>query len=283
MTNGRHRIDAADLVSTNNDEEASVKYELTTDAEQLSVNVDAGYDISISRHAIKKAHAANVDFRQPRIGPITLAVEQNGVRHELQGESVWYLLLAEPEFCRRHLLPLLTMLRGDWRLVETAQAIESQMLRIAAEYQPENIRRWTELVANLASDRFVVRQAAERELRSQGATVIPFLASLDRRQLELEQAARIDNIVEARTDDPDDTPEQEACQLMDNRPLWLMLLSRPQKSSRRAAARQVTFLLGGQSVRFDPAAAESVRVAQVAALRKRLETIGAARPSNVEK
>ena len=67
---------------------------------------------------------------------------KDGVTREVRGETVWYLLLAEPELCRQHLLPLLEMLRSDWRLVETAQAIESQMLRIAEAYQPENLRRW---------------------------------------------------------------------------------------------------------------------------------------------
>ena len=99
-------------------------------------------------------------FANRALGPITLTVEQDGVTREVQGESVWYLLLAEPELCRQHLLPLLNMLRGDWHVVETAQAIESQMLRIAGEYRPENLRRWNRMVADLASDRFIVRQAA---------------------------------------------------------------------------------------------------------------------------
>lgn len=259
-------------VSTNNDEEASVKYDLTTDAEQISVNIDAGYDISISRHALGRSHSGAVDFRQPRVGPITLKVEQDGTTREVRGESVWYLLLAEPELCRRHLLPLLTMLRGDWQLVETAQAIESQMLRIAGEYRPENLRRWNRMVADLASDRYLVRQAAARQLRGEGATVIPFLQSLDRRQLDLEQASRIDTIVDIQADDSDDTPDQEACQLMDNRALWLVLLSRPQESTRRTAARQLAFLLNAPSIHFDPAAAESVRQRQVAELRKRVRS-----------
>ena len=155
---GRHETLS---VSTNNDQEASVKYELTTEAEQLSVSVSEGYEVSFTRHPFKDSHTAQVEFRQPRIGPITLTVVKDGVTREVRGETVWYLLLAEPELCRQHLLPLLEMLRSDWRLVETAQAIESQMLRIAGAYQPENLRRWSALVGDLG-ERTLCRPASGR-------------------------------------------------------------------------------------------------------------------------
>jgi hypothetical protein len=273
---GRHETLS---VSTNNEEEASVKYDLATDTEQLSVNVSDGCDVSISRHPAKKPHAAQVDFQQPRTGPIVLTVEQDGVKREIRGDTVWYLLLSEPELCREHLLPLLAMLRSDWRLVETAQAIESQMLRIAGAYREANLRRWSRLVGNLASDQFMVREAADRQLRAEGTVVLPFLQSLDRHQLDFEQASRIDGIVDMQAESTEDTPEQEASQLMDNRSLWAVLLNRPQESTRRTAARQLAFLLGDGSIEFDPGAPELVRKAQAEALRKRIGANAAATPN----
>jgi len=266
---GRHETLS---VSTNDAQEATVKYDLTTEAEQLSVSVSEGYEVSFTRHPSKDSHTPQVEFRQPRTGPITLTVVKDGVTREVHGETVWYLLLAEPELCRQHLLPLLDMLRSDWRLVETAQAIESQMLRIAGAYQPENLRRWNTLVGDLASDRFVVRQAAERELRAAGTVVIPYLQSLNQHQLDLEQSSRIRGIVDSQADAAEDTPEQEACRLMDDRPLWLVLAGRPQESARRMAARQLAFLVG-ESIPFDPGAAESIRKTQLESLRKRIESL----------
>lgn len=268
-------------VSSNNEQEASIKYDLTTGDEQLSVNVSEGFDIAISRHPIKQSHSVQVDFHQPRNGPIALTVVQDGVTREVRGETLWYLLLAEPELCRQHLLPLLEMLRGDWRLVETAQAIESQMLRIAAAYKRENIDRWSSLVGDLASDRFIIRQAAERELRAEGTTVIPYLQSLNHRQLDFEQWSRISGIIDSQAGAAEDTPEREACRLMDDRPLWVVLLSRPRETTRRMAARQLTFLLG-RPIDFDPGAAESVRKSQVDALRKHMETTAAVTPSGAD-
>jgi hypothetical protein len=270
---GRHETLS---IHANNDAEASVKYELTTQSEQLSVNVSEGFEVSFSRHPAGQPHAAQVEFHQPRTGRITLTVVQDGVTREVHGETVWYLLLAEPELCRQHLIPLLDMLRSDWRLLETAQAIESQMVRIAAAYQPDNLRRWGTLVANLASDRFIDRQAAERQLRTEGTTVIPYLQSLNRRKLDLEQRSRISSIVDSQALGAEDTPEQAACRLLDDRPLWIVLLSRPQETTRRMAARQLAFLLG-ESIQFDPGAADSVRKTQLEALHKRIESSAAAK------
>ena len=269
-------------INSNNEQEASIKYELTTGDEQLSVDVSEGFEVVISRHPTKQSHSAQVDFHQPRMGPITLTVVQNGVTHEVRGDTVWYLLLAEPDLCRQHLLPLLEMLRGDWRLVETAQSIESQMLRIAEAYKPENIQRWGALVADLASDHFIVRQAAERELRADGTTVIPYLQALNHRQLDFEQYSRISGIVDSQANAAEDTPEQEACRLMDDRPLWIVLLNRPRETTRRLAVRQLAFLMG-ESIQFDPGAADSVRKSQLDVLRKRVETTAAAKRSDDSK
>jgi hypothetical protein len=277
---GRHETLS---VQTNNDQEASVKYELTTEDEKLSVTVSDGYDVAISRHPINKPHGAQVDFRQPRAGAITLTVLQEGATREVRGQTVWYLLLAEPELCRQHLLPLLSMLRSDWRLVETAQAIEAQMLRIAGTYQSENLHRWGALVDDLASERFAVRQSAERDLRTEGTIVIPYLESLDRHRLDLEQWSRIRGIVDSQSESAEDTPEQEACHLMDDRPLWIVLASRPRESTRRMAAHQLAFLLG-RAIQFDPGAAEPVRKEQLAALRKQIGSgAAAAKPSDASK
>jgi hypothetical protein len=273
---GRHETLS---VSTNNDQEATVKYDLTTEAEQLSFSVSEGYEVSFTRRPFKDSHTPQVEFRQPRVGPITLTVVKDGVTREVRGETVWYLLLAEPELCRQHLLPLLDMLRSDWRLVETAQAIESQMLRIAGAYQAENLRRWSSLVGDLASERFVVRQAAERELRAAGTVVIPYLQSLNTHQLDLEQSSRIRGIVDSQADAAEDTPEQAACRLMDDRSLWLVLAARPQESARRMAARQLAFLTG-ESIQFDPGAAESLRKTQLESLRKRIEAIAPAKSAD---
>ena len=106
--------------------------------------------------------------------------------------------------------------------------------------------------------------------------MIPYLQSLNTHRLDLEQSSRIRGIVDSQADAAEDTPEQEACRLMDDRTLWLVLAGRPQESTRRMAARQLAFLLG-ESIQFDPGAAESVRKTQLNALRKQIESLAPAK------
>ena len=258
--------------STNADQEASVEYELSSATEQVTVEVIDGRQVTLARHAAKDNKATTqVDFSQPNDGPLSLTVTEHGVVRRAEGPTVWHLLVAEPELCRRHLLPLLEMLRSDWHLMEVSQAIEAQMVRTAEAYQPENLQRWSALVADLASEKFTVRQGAERQLRAAGSAVFPFLQGLDRAKLDFEQSSRIQRILESRYGGDEDTAELAASELMTDRILWVDLADRPQATVRHAAARQLAFLLGANP-RFDPDAPAETRRAQLAALRRRIET-----------
>ncbi|HEV3418334.1 MAG TPA: hypothetical protein VG056_16030 [Pirellulales bacterium] len=258
-------------LSTNADQDATIQYELSAGSEQLTVEVVEGQQFTITLRPTPDAKGGPaIEFCQPKDGPITLSVSDRGTTRQLKGASLWHLLLADPQICRQHLLPLLEMFRPDWRLGETAQAIEVQMLRTAAEYRPETLQSWGALVADLASDRFVDRQRAERELRAAMPTVIPYLRSLDHRRLDFEQSSRIQQLVDSTDSDEEDRPDSVATDLMADRRVWLTLLDRPGVSSRRAAAGQLSFLFG-ETIQFDPTAAQSVRQRQLAALRTRVE------------
>ena len=259
-------------LSSNGNHRVSLTFDRTSAGEKLHVEVFGGERITISRHPVKgkEAHATVVDFRQPDEGALTLSVVQDGIAREIKGETLWHLLLADPALCRRHLLPLLEMFRPDWRLSETAAAIESQTLLTAEAYRPENLQRWAGWVDELASDRFAVRQAADRQLRAAGMAAIPYLESLDRKKLDFEQWSRIRQIVEAHGDEEEDTPAAAARRLMGDRSLWLTFLSRPDETIRRIAANQLGFLLRAP-IAFDPAAPEATRREQIATLRRRIE------------
>lgn len=258
-------------LSTNADQEASIEYELSTASETVAVDVIDGWQITLSRHPTKNGHGPVVEFVQPHEGTLTLSVSDAGKVRKIEGASLWHLLLAEPQFCQQYLLPLLDMLRSDWRLAETSQLIETQMVRTARAYQPENLQRWGALVADLASDQFNVRQGAERQLRAAGLAVIPYLETLDRGKLDFEQTTRILRIIDSRPDVDEDTPEVTGNRLMTDRQIWLALADRPQLSVRRAAASELTFLLNGP-IHFEPDAPDSTRQAELAALRTRIDS-----------
>jgi hypothetical protein len=263
-TNRREKL----IVSTNADQDASIEYDLLTGDEILTANVVDGRQFTISRRS-KSADGVAIEFNQPQDGPITLAVKENGNAREAKGATIWHLLIAEPELCGRCLIPLLEMFRPDWHLTETARSIAAQMLRTAGEFREDNLRAWDSLVADLASDRFAERQRAERELRAAGATVIPYLQGLDRRRLDFEQRSRIQHIIDSADNDDEDRAEGVASRLMADRQVWLVLLDRPDETTRRTAARALSYL-SGEPVSFDPAAPAPVRQRQLDSLRKRI-------------
>jgi hypothetical protein len=272
-TNRREKL----IVSTNADQDASIEYDLLTGDEILTANVVDGRQFTISRRS-KSSVGVAVEFNQPQDGPLTLSVKENGTAREVKGATIWHLLIAEPEVCGRILIPLLDMFRPDWHLAETAHSIEVQMLRTAGEFREENLRAWDALVADLASDRFAERQRAERELRAAGATVIPYLQGLDRRRLDFEQRSRIQHIIDSADNDDEDRAEGMASRLMADRQVWLVLLDRPDETTRRTAAGALSYL-SGEPISFDPAAPAPVRQRQLDSLRKRIaaETPAAAK------
>jgi hypothetical protein len=265
------------IINTNADQDASIEYELLTGDEMLTANVVDGRQFTIVRRP-KNTLGIVVEFNQPQDGPLTLTVKESGKLREIKGPTIWHLIIAEPELCGRCLLPLLEMFRPDWHLAETARSIEAQMLRTAGEFREENLRAWDSLVADLASDRFAVRQRAERELRAAGATVIPYLQGLDRRRLDFEQRSRIQHIIDSADNDDEDRAEGVASRLMADRQVWLVLLDRPDEGTRRTAAGALSYLTG-EPISFDAAAPAATRQRQLEALRKRIaaETPAAAK------
>jgi hypothetical protein len=257
------------VLNTNDALDASIQYELSGGDEHLAVDVVDGQQITIARRPAKGVKGPSIEFRQPQTGPLTLSVTDGSTIREVKANSLWHMILTEPEMSERYLLPLLEMFRPDWRLMETARAAESQMLRTAAEYRPENLRVWDHLIGELGSERFVERQHADNELRAAGSVVIPYLASLERRRLDFEQWSRIQQIVASADGDEEDRPETIANRLMPDRHVWLVLLERPSESSRRTAANQLSFLLGSP-IAFDPAGTDAARRSQVAKLAERI-------------
>ncbi len=258
------------VVNASADANVTIKYELTTATEVLTVDVLDGDQISISRRPVHDGKGMIVEFNQPQDGPLTLTVSGNGTAKAIHGDTIWHLLLAEPDLCAQQLVPLVEMFRPDWHLVESAQTIESQMLRTAQDYRPENIKRWSGWVSELASDRFSDRQRADRELRGAGTAVLPYLASLDRRKLDFEQVTRIRRMLETADSDDEDVPEKVATHLMGDRLLWVCYLERHEAMPREIAAQQLAFLLG-HPIKFDAQAGQAVRAKQLRAVRQVVE------------
>jgi hypothetical protein len=163
----------------------------------------------------------------------------------------------------------LESLRPDWGLRQQAAAIETRLFTTAQNAPAPDESRWQELVKQLGEARFAAREAADRELRSLGQPVLPFLSQLDRRRLDAEQRVRVDGIRQSLLALGEDTPSRAASRMLYDRGAWLVLLAREDAAQRAAAARHFCKLCP-EAVAFDPQAEPVVRRVQLKQLRQQL-------------
>lgn len=246
----------------------NIGYELSTSRERLSINIDQGDSLKLRLEPQNESNGAIVDFSQGATGVIRLTVSAGKDVREIQAQSIWQLMLIEPEVCQTHLIPLLQLIRPNWQLKEQSVAIE-EMLCSSAEGQSAAERAaWQKAVVQLGSPRFAVRERAEQQLLEGGQRVLPMLQSLPRSQLDAEQTFRVRRVVKQLTGDgEEDTPNRVAFWLSEDPRVWYALASRDDVAKRRVAASRLTRILAAP-IEFDPNAAAEVRADQLQRIRE---------------
>lgn len=243
-------------------------YTLTDEARELTYDIQQGCEIRIKRRARREGAGADVEYRQPRRGPVRLEVDDGRTRHVYQGTSLWHLLLTEPEPSRTHLAPLVEILRPSSRLTNVAADLRVALFQAAqapAFPAQDDIARH---VRQLDSPEFRVRQLADRTLRAMGPGIGPQLVAIDPRTLSLEQRERVKAILDGLAGPSADTPERIAAWLAADPLVWVELL-RDDDAARRQLALSHMIRLTGGPVAFDPQASEADRQRQIGGLRQR--------------
>ena len=204
-----------------------------------------------------------MEFKQIPNEKIVLMWGSGAEQKVYRAQSIWQLLIAQPQTCREHLIPVLELARPNWKLADTATVIETRLLREAGkEGDSRGAARWATLVAQLADDSFAKREAADRSLRSGGVNALAYMRQLDFDKLDAEQQFRIQRIIDALNGQTnDDSIEQIVASLSGEPALWFALLARPEASTRQTAARQLVALLG-EPISVDPAAAPDTQKQQ---------------------
>ncbi len=246
-------------------------YERTAKDESLKVSVSGDGDVvSISRAPRGQSAIVPLEYRQNPREKITFSIGDGPRKQTFSANELWLLLIIRQKECGKHLLPLLKILRPDWKIAETAAGIEDKLLHGASEEIVKRRRRWDSLVEQLGDQRFAKREAADRALRADGSAAIGYLRQLDFDRLDAEQRFRIRRILEAvGAEDKDDLAEEVAERLAGDPAVWLALLARPEPESRKTAARQLILLLGGP-IDVDPAADPDTQKQQREQLRARI-------------
>ena len=161
-----------------------------------------------------------------------------------------------PEDSRQHLLPLLDVLRADWRLGDAIEDVETALCQAAANSQPQ--QPIAELVARLDDPIFPRRQAADRALRGLGLSALAHLEALDRSRLTGEQRLRVRKLSEELRGATPDTPNRVATWLASDEAVWSAWLSHTDGTRRAAAECGLAALRGRVSPALD-----RVRIAQL--------------------
>ena len=241
----------------------SVYYQQESEQLQLFIEIVGGRSVRIRLVPGSDNDLVQVDFSQQEGEPLTLSIGSDTDRHTVRGDSLWHLLLVEPELCRQHLEPLLELWRPGWHLMQTSDEIENALFHQVSQRRPSQPARWRELVDLLGDERFSAREAAFRELRRSGPAVLTFLRGLDPEQLDAEQWFRVRRLISVLSATyEEDTPQRVAAWLAPDARVWLAMLNRDDQQKRRVAAQQLE-ALWDKPIDFDPAADSETRDAQV--------------------
>lgn len=247
-----------------------VDYEQSTSQWHLAITARNQSFFRIVREARGTGTIVPFEFQQDEQGNLSFTWGAAESARRRRYSTLWHLLLVEGETARVHLVPLLEFFRPGWNLSSSVDRITEALFANANNVEALPRERWTQLVAQLTDSRYARRQQAERQLRSEGKSILSFLENFPDDELDFEQQHRIRRIRQslARGDDSD-APESIAAWLGTDPRIWLALLNQADLARRQVAAKQLSRTLG-EPVKFDAAATPEIRHQQIEALRTRL-------------
>ncbi len=215
-----------------NDGNYVLRYERVTNAEQIAIDFLGAGELRLD----SRTGTTRVQFAQPLKGRLQLSVDSSGEQKRVEATTLWHLLLAEPQLCEKHLLPLLESIHPDWKLAGQAKAVEHMLMAAEDRADQLSIEQVRSLVDDLAQPSFAVRQAAYRELVGRGPAILPQLAQLKLGTLDAEQRARLAEVRSNFSYASPDTTERVATWLRSDRETWQALSQRSDKDIRQIAA-----------------------------------------------
>lgn len=217
------------------------RYELAWDEQEVVCEVNRA-ELHVSRQG---GGAERPDFEFRQADALRLSVAEDDQRRLYVADDLWQLALIAGTDFDRTVAAATAILRPRWRLDREARAIRSQMLESARGAELPNISRWDELIAELASPRFAVRRAAERELIAQGGALAPYLNQVEVTSLDAEQRRRLANVQAALRPERFDAPARVAAAHLADAAAWIGVARGARGDDRRLALDAVNHLSPG--------------------------------------
>lgn len=249
------------------DRKSMIQYERSSADEEIVIEIASTDRARLTRIPKEASGPVPVEYVQQEQGAVRLVVGGAESRKVYEAASLWHLLLAHREVCQQHLEPLLELISDSWDVVSTSEQIEKGLIEKVTNQLPPDRHRWDALIAQLGSEQFTQREAADRSLRAVGPVGICYLQTLDLKQLDPEQRFRVQRILLALSvPNQEDTADQVVRWLAGDPQAWLILLNHEDESTRRLAAEHLKYLLD-RPIAFDPTADAPTRQRQVEQLR----------------
>lgn len=231
----------------------TIRYERRTSNDLLQVVFSAPQQLMIERVPQGEGGPQHLTFHQSSRG-LTLTLVDHDGEQRYAAPTLWHLVLAHPQ-AGRALTEVLEQLRPDWGLAAQVERLEQQLLEDHRTGPRPQVERW---VAELADGRFAVRQAADRELRLLGHSLLPLLDQLDETRLNSEQKRRLAAITQRLERGTEDTPAYAAAWLANDQRIWRAWEDSSQPRARLAAEHHLAWLSGELAPRAELAKAPSL-------------------------
>lgn len=236
------------------------RYEDTKQA--IQIELINNNHLVMKRTRTENADGPSVEVQQPEQGPLRMTIVQGPSSRVYSGKHLWQLMLSHPDPCRKHLFPLLELLRSDWQLEQWSEQVETSLIRMASYHTHPEYDHLQQLIEQLADPSFRIRQSADRQLRGLGQPVISYLNQLNTDDMTTEQRLRIRRICQSLTTRSGDTPEAVSAWLLSSPRIWFILMNRPENDVREIAHQQLSRLVQ-KKLTFTPAASLEQRQAQL--------------------
>ncbi len=146
-----------------------------------------------------------LNYHQPSEGPIAIEVTfGNGLPSQrVEANSLWHLLLNEPEFFYKYVEPVLLRMEPTWEFRHTREKVQ-QLLREQSS-SPANSRDIQKVLAKLDSQSAAERSASCRELERLGLSVKIELQTALTQTITCQRRSAIDQLLRGLQPSGNDT------------------------------------------------------------------------------
>ena len=238
------------------------QYQYQDPNQTVQIELINNHRLVMKRNPTATGDWPTVEVHQPEQGLLRMIVTQGPSSQTYTAKHLWQMMLSHPGPCRKHLYPLLELLRSDWQLELWSEQVETNLVRMASYHAHPEYDHLQRLIEQLADPAFRTRQSADRQLRAMGQPVISYLKQLNTKNMTTEQRLRIRRICQSLTTRTGDTPEAVTAWLLSSPRIWFILMNRPQNDVREIAHQQLSRLVQ-KRLAFDPTASLQQRQLQL--------------------